>query len=155
MPTLQRFPLYCDFREVVVGMGFAAGVEVHARVIAEQEKAGWWVYGVTPAAIADSGATLAEAVTNFRWRLKAVLFDFAHDSKDVEAFRALVSRFFKETDGATEREWDEARAAVRAGRVDMPGIHKERANRDAGVRVVLLKFRPTENVLDGRPTLAA
>lgn len=156
MTQPRRYPLYCDFKELVVGRGFLAGIEVHARVIAEQEGSGIWLNGVNPGAIAEGGENLSAAVTNFRVRLKAVFVDFAVESKTFEAFKTRVTEFFKATDDETEREWEEARQAVRAGRVDLPGVHKEKAERHAGVRVVELELSPKENVLpsDG-PKLAA
>lgn len=153
--TASHFPLFCNFRDVIIGKRFVAGVEVNGRVIAEQEAEGWWLYGVTPGAIAESGANLSDAVANFRSRLKGVLFDFATESNDFDDFKSRVTEFFKSTDEDTEREWDEARKAVRAGKADLPGLHKDKATKSGGVRVVLLKLCPNENALDAKPTLAA
>src|SRR5712691_4836085 len=81
-----RYPLLYGLREVIIGNGFAAGVQANGRVIAEQEEKGWWIYGVNPGAVAESGSTLRDAVDNFRARFKTVLFDYAAEAPNFEAF---------------------------------------------------------------------
>ena len=155
MVETNRVPLYCKFREVILGKKFAAGVEVHCRVIADPEEGGWWLYGVNPGAIAASGTDLSGAVADFRSRFKGVLFDFASESDNFEAFGTLVRKFFKATDTATERDWCEAREAVRSGKADMPGMHRDVSNDEGTVKVVKLRLSPTENILDNGAVLAA
>ncbi|MEW5743170.1 MAG: hypothetical protein AB1938_29920 [Myxococcota bacterium] len=155
MSTTMRYPLFCGFREVVVGRKFAAGVELNGRALAEKEQGGWWLYGVNPGAIAGSGMDLSAAVADFRLRLKGVLFDFAADADDFECFRKEVLAFFKSSDAETEAEWQAARDLVRAGKVDLKGMRKEKAERPRSARVVLLKLAPQENVLDKGASLAA
>ena len=78
----------------------------------EDEK--WWMYGVRPAAIAESGDTPQETFAHFRKRYSEVLFDIAQEAGNFEQFKREAERFFKEEDAEENRTWDEALKAVRA-----------------------------------------
>lgn len=156
MPASVRYPIYCDYKEMLLGKKFVAGIEVRARVLAEPESDGLWIYGVTPGAIAESGVDLHAAIRAFRRRLKLALIDMVNESKDFESFRAQVVTFFNDVDETTEAEWDEARQRVRSSKLEFSGLHKERTNKRHGVRVVQLKLHPDQNLDDGAdPSLAA
>jgi len=151
----QRYPLLYGFREVIIGKGFAAGVHFNGRVLAEQEPEGWWIYGVNPGAIAESGATVWDAVRNFRVRLNTVLFDYAAEAPNFDSFKAQVSRFFQESDSETKEEWNEARKAVRAGKVEAPDLRKVTDECPPVAMITLLKLAPNENVVEKGPAIAA
>lgn len=74
----------------------------------------WWMYGVGPAAIAESGETIEEAFSRFRNRYKEVLFDLAQQNHTFDDFDKAVEQFFYETneDGEDERLWEEALKAI-------------------------------------------
>lgn len=75
-----------------------------------QEDDKWWMYGVRPAAIAESGETIEEAFSRFRNSYKEVLFDLAQQIIRFDDFKTAVEQFFYETDedGEDERLWEEA-----------------------------------------------
>jgi hypothetical protein len=104
-------------RDTVSGNGFLAGVTLTGRAIITREDDGkWWVYGVRPAPIAESGATPEEAFLRFRNSYKNVLFDFADDAK-YESFRENVENFYHQPDQEEENRWLAAYAALRSGAV--------------------------------------
>ncbi len=155
--TPDRYPILFGFREVIFGSGFIAGVEVHGRANAEQEAVGeWWVYGVTPGAIADTGSSLATAVVAFRQRMKAVLVDFAEEAADFEAFQGATMAFLAATDEEAQAEWNAAREAVRNGRLDQEDLPKVSNPEEPSFRVVRLREpKPSDNVVEREPPALA
>jgi hypothetical protein len=146
------------FGDAVSGDGFLAGITMTGRALMVQEDSKWWVYGVRPGAIAESGDTLREAFLRFRSRYKEVLFDIAGEFRTFEAFQQEVERFFNEPDPEDERRWDNAVTALRSGNPkpplalgDLPREAPE--NRPAQVLVERLdgetkRFLPSDNVQD-------
>lgn len=152
----SHYPLLFAFHEAIVGRGFVAGVEVRGRAIAEQEGEGqWWVYGVNPGALAECGSGLHSAVENFRLRLKTALVDFAEEASDFQAFKQSATAFFATTDQDTEGEWEAARQAVRAGRIDLAELPKDRSERAPTIMVKELALEPGENPLGEAPSSLA
>ena len=157
---LDVHPILITLRDVISGDGFLAGITLSGRALMRWEDDVWWMYGVRPAAIADSGGTIEEAFARFRNRYKEVLFDFAQESRDFEHFKAAVEQFFYEADadGEDERLWEEALKQIRATNCAPPEpfsklpreypeskpsqITVERLNRaDA-------RFKPSDNITD-------
>lgn len=121
--TAQHQPLMFTFRDAISGNGFLAGITSSGRALVMQEEDGrWWMYGVRPGAIAESGENPQETVLNFRNRHKEVLFDMAAECKDFEEFKHAVERFFYEPDaiGEDEQKWEEAVKAIRSGKLIPP-----------------------------------
>jgi hypothetical protein len=157
---LTQHPILITLRDVISGDGFLAGITLSGRALMRQEDGAWWMYGVRPAPIAESGETIEEAFSRFRNRYKEVLFDMAQESGDFEQFKASVERFFYESDADSEDEhlWEEALRAIRAANCVPPEpfaklpreapeskpsqITVERLNRaDA-------RFKPSDNITD-------
>jgi hypothetical protein len=156
MSSPVQYPLFFGFREPIVGNGFVAGVDLLGRAVAEQEDASWWLFGVNPGALADTGPDVQSAFCAFRQRLKAVLFDFAEEAKGFDEFKRMVEEFFQTTDGDTETEWKDARQAVREGRLNLAELKKETTQSAPRLSVVKLRLAPEENLLDsGASSLAA
>jgi hypothetical protein len=72
---LKDHPIMITLQDTISGNGFLAKITLSGRTLMRQEDDKWWMYGVRPAAIAESGCTVAEAFLRFRQAHKEVLFD--------------------------------------------------------------------------------
>jgi hypothetical protein len=110
---MEHYPLMFTFRDVVSGNGFLAGVTLSGRALIVKENDNeWCVYGVRPAAIAETGKTAQEAYLRFRNRYKTVLFDVSFESRDFESFKRETEGFYYAPDPDEEHRWEEATMAV-------------------------------------------
>ncbi len=159
----DHYPFMFNFREAITGSGFLAGVTISGRSLMLEEDGGWWMYGVRPGAIAETGATPQETFLRFIERLRTVLHDFATDASDYPAFRVEVESFFYQPDEEEEVRWEAARKSLRESQAklkswDLPKEAPE--SRPAGVSVVRLdkksskRFTPADN-LRYEPIMAA
>ena len=98
MPDVTVHPLLITLRDAISGDGFLVGITLSGRALMQKEDGKWWMYGVRPAAIAESGTTPQEAFQNFRTRYKEVLFDIAEEQRTFATFKKEVERFFYEPD---------------------------------------------------------
>jgi len=112
---MTDYPVMFTVRDTVSGNGFLAGVTLTGRAIMCLEDGKWWVYGVRPAAIAESGETPQEAFLRFRNSYKNVLFDFASCAEKYENFREAVEVFYHQLDQEEEDRWVSAFHALRKG----------------------------------------
>jgi predicted RNase H-like HicB family nuclease len=112
---LKNHPILITLQDTISGDGFLARITVAGRTLMRQEDDGkWWMYGVRPAAIAESGSTIDEAFLRFKQAHTYVLLDMVQESKSFDEFRTEVERFFNERD-LDEQAWEEALKAVRDG----------------------------------------
>jgi hypothetical protein len=115
---MPNYPVMFTLRDAVSGNGFLAGVTLSGRaLITLEDDKKWWVYGVRPSAIAESGATPEEAFLRFRNAYKNVLFDFANDAASYDLFRQNVEAFYQQPDAEEENNWLGAFYALRSGKV--------------------------------------
>jgi hypothetical protein len=158
MNQVTENPIMITFRDVISGDGFLAGITLSGRALMREDDGKWWMYGVRPAALAESGSTIDEAFSHFHNRYLETLFDMAQEASSFDEFRDEVERFFYEADANDEDErlWDNALKAVRTGKLSLPDqfaslekkspettpsqIAIERLN-EAGKR-----FKPSDNV---------
>jgi hypothetical protein len=165
MPEIKHHPLLFTFRDAVTGDGFLGGVTISGRALMEQDADGqWWVYGVRPGAIAETGGTPQDAFLRFRNRFKEILFDIAGENKTFDDFKKEIERFFYEPDEIEERRWEEALALVRECNACPPKpffSNLERKTPDtmpATVSVARLdqstRLKPSDNVRDVYATAA-
>lgn len=147
---MPRYPLLFGFRDLVAGNGFIAGVRVDGRALLVQEAENdFWMYGVTPGAIAAGGLTPGEAQAEFRLRYRSVLYDVAAEAKDFGEFRTEVERFFHQADQSEAVEWEAAVREVRQGQVSADWLPRGKAEARFGIEVVELKEpAPSMNLLD-------
>jgi len=111
--NLSDHPIMITLQDTVSGSGFLAQITLSGRTLLRQSDDGkWWMHGVRPAAIAESGGTIDEAFLRFRQAYKQYLFDVAQDSRDFLEFRAEVERFFNETDEDCQ-VWENSIRAIR------------------------------------------
>ena|ERR1019366_1130585 len=161
MNELKNHPLLITLRDAISGDGFLAGITLSGRALMRKEDDGkWWMYGVRPAALAESGTTIEEAFLRFRGRYRDVLFDIAQENSSFDNFRNEVERFFYEpdADGEDERLWEDALTAIRTGGVRPPdefsGLErKSPETTPSQITVELLndvkkRFMPSDNVRD-------
>jgi predicted RNase H-like HicB family nuclease len=115
---MSHYPVMFTLRDTVSGNGFLSGITLSGRALVLREDDGkWWMYGVRPGAIAESGATPEEAFLRFRNAYKNLLFDFAEDSHSYEVFRHNVEQFYAQPDHEEESRWSDALNALRSGQV--------------------------------------
>lgn len=146
------------FQDAVSGDGFLAGITLYGRALMVQEDDGkWWMYGVRPAAMAESGQTLPETFANFRKTYTAVLFDIAEESHTFAQFKENVEDFFYQVDATEERRWTTSLNDLRSGTVlpqsPFDQLPRESAeSRPPSVGVVRLdkqqRFQSSDNVPD-------
>jgi hypothetical protein len=114
---MANYPVMFTLRDAVSGNGFLAGITLSGRGLMKREDDGkWWLYGVRPAAIAESGATPEEAFLRFRNAYKNLLFDFSEDSATYDLFKVNVEKFYAQPDKEEEDNWLEAFYALRSGK---------------------------------------
>jgi len=114
---MNQYPLVFRFRDWIPGSRFVAGVQLVGRVLMskEEDDGQWWIYGVTPGGLSESGDDPSDAYAKFRAFFKGILTDFAEEAATFEEFEAKVQRFVGQTDNADAKVWDDTRAAVKAG----------------------------------------
>jgi len=153
---VKDHPILITLRDTISGNGFLVRVTISGRTLMRQEDGKWWMYGVRPAALAESGCTVNEAFLRFRQAYTEVLFDIAQDSKNFDEFRSEVERFFNEGDG-DEKAWEGALKSVRYGHTaptaDFSNLPRQSPDaRPVGIEVVRLdgkikpSFTPGDNV---------
>ena len=151
------YPLLFTYQDAVSGEGFLAGITLSGRALMEEEDGEWWLYGVRPGTIVESGKSPQEAYLRFKNRYKEVLFDVANEAGTFEAFKQEIERFFYQPDPAEEQRWEAALKAIRGGQEvpqpfsDLPRQAPE--DRPTAVAVVRLdaehtRFMPSDNTLD-------
>lgn len=161
MNELKNHPLLITLRDAISGDGFLAGITLSGRALMRKEDDGkWWMYGVRPAGLADSGETIDEAFSHFRGRYLDILFDMAQEASSFDDFRKEVEGFFNEGDANDEDErlWEEALKAIRMGEVSPPkefaGFErKSPESTPSQITVERLndaekRFKPSDNVRD-------
>lgn len=153
-----RHPLVFTLQDAIAGCGFLAGITVYGSALMQYEDGKWWMYGVRPGGIAESGDTPEEAFLHFRNRYKEVLFDIAEEANDFASFKAEVQGFFDAVDEEEQRRWNRALEIVRKNNSSIPKQFSDlpRKNADSysqSIKVERLEdskkeFKPTDNVQD-------
>jgi predicted RNase H-like HicB family nuclease len=112
----NTYPLIFRFREPIAGVGFVVEVAIWGRVLARREDEGeWWLYGVSPGAVAEGGATVAEAFARFTLAIRTLLTDTAQESSSLDSFEATTRSFVAQEDSVERDRWNAALAAFRSG----------------------------------------
>jgi hypothetical protein len=107
----------------------------------------------TPAASRAKGSSPSEALAAFGEEFRLVLFDIATEATSFEAFKA--EGFFKETNQTALREWEEAVAEVRQGKVTADWLDRRPAESPLGVEVVMIRHPNAANNQEGGAAIAA
>lgn len=107
------FPIIFSFIEVVEAEGFKASVNCRGRAIAVFEDGEWWIHGVEPGGLCESGKTIKDAGDNFKIGFTEFLQDAAFGIDSFEKFAREVKDTFRQKDKVDERRWDRAVEAIR------------------------------------------
>jgi hypothetical protein len=110
-----KYPVLFTLRDKVYGKDFLANITLAGRALMTQEDGEWWLYGVCPGGLAQSGSNPEEAFANFRKAYKNILFDFAEDARSFDAFKNEVDLFYSQSDKEEETMWNEAFHLLRSG----------------------------------------
>ena len=157
---MANYPVMFTLRDTVSGNGFLAGVTLTGWALMTKESDGkWWVYGVRPGAIAETGTTPEEAFLRFRNTYKNVLFDMAEGTGTYQVFRDKVEHFYFQADEEEEDRWQAALQAIRSGNFTPDEEFFGKLPREAPearpthLQVVRLdeqaqRYTPTDNVAD-------
>ena len=158
MNEKPQYPLMLTLRDAVSGNGFLAGVTLYGRALMVFEDGKWWMYGVRPGAIAESGTTPQETFASFRERYKLALFDIAEEASDFEDFKASVESFYTQPDYFEENRWETAFKAIRSGNIipeppffsTLPRVSPETRPTEIAVQRLdeQQRFSATDNVPD-------
>lgn len=117
MAETINYPLMLRFQDTIAGNGFLARITLSGRALMVNEDGTWWMYGVSPGAIAEGGETPQETFAHFRERYSLTLFDIAEESSSYEDFKDEIERFYNQTDQFEEGRWEEFFEAIRSGKV--------------------------------------
>ena len=112
-----HYPLIFSYGDKISGNGFLASVKVTGKALATEEDGLWWMSGVQPGGLLESGATPNEAFLSFRQKYGLILFDIAEEAHSFDEFKNLVEKFFGETNESEENLWAEAHSLIKAGKV--------------------------------------
>lgn len=153
------YPLLFDYKDLIAGNGFLAGVLVGGRALLIEDDDGIWMHGVTPGGIAADGESQKEATAAFRSVYRAALYDIAAEAVDFSHFQKAVSEFFEDENRIFRASWQKAVEQVRNGSVTSDWLEKRPADSGRGVKVVHVREKdghgpseapaePTLNALD-------
>jgi hypothetical protein len=111
---MNKYPLIFAFRDAISGNGFLSGVSVTGRALMALEDGKWWMYGVAPGGIAESGDTMQEAWLRFKNTYKDALFDMAEEAVTFANFKDLVRGFVNDRDDEEAERWHSALEELRS-----------------------------------------
>jgi len=159
LTEINHHPLIFTLQDAISGNGFLAGITLVGRALMQQDdESKWWLYGVCPGSLAESGDSPQDAFMRFRNRYREVLIDIAQEQPTFKEFKAEVERFFHEVDEQDARRWEDALIAIRSGNLGLPepfsGLPRERPEqKPCAVTVEELSregkdFLPSHNVVD-------
>ena len=159
---MVNYPLLFEYKDLIAGKGFLAGVAIAGRALLQEDAEGFWMYGIQPGGICADGDSPKEAAAEFRAMYRAVLYDIAAQAPDFECFHDEVRKFFEDEDQVLAESWNEAVAEVRQGGLASDWLHKQPAESPRSIAVVRIalgdegkpglpakKPEPNFNALDG------
>lgn len=136
MNTITHYPLLFEYKDLIAGNGFLAGVAIAGRALIREDGEGSCMYGIQPGGICADGDSQKEAVAEFRSVYRAALYDMAAEAPDFDGFRREVQCFFEDQDRVLAKTWTMAVAAVRQGDVASDWLGKQPADSPRNVEVV-------------------
>lgn len=137
---MTRYPLLFGFRDLIAGKGFVASVSLSGRaLLVDEDRRGFWMYGVNPGGVAAMGGTAGKAQSEFRSSYRSVLSGIAAQARGYSEFEREVSGFVDASNPRTVAEWEDAVCAVRQGKVCTDWLPKRTAASRIGVQVLLLE----------------
>ena len=108
----QPLPLVFSFRELVIGNGFIASVQMSGRALMDEDDE-TWITAIAPVGFSGGGAERTEAFAAFRRTWFEILVDIASDSEDFPTFKRECESFLMGTQDDLTEDWNQALAFVR------------------------------------------
>lgn len=155
---MNGYPLIFKFNEVIFFKKFKikeyiAMVNSIGQALLVKEDDKYWIYGVQPGGMAESGRTVKEALHNFKIAFRNVLSDIEEDSNSFQNFRSQVDAFFNDIDKEELSRWEEARKEIKAGKIsiseDISVLKKETNEFNNFLKITLLaesiRIKPYSN----------
>jgi len=156
------FPLFYTFHKLVSGAGFIADVYIRGRATAilapsdeDESVPEWWFNGVEPGGLARVGPSLNESYYTFRDALEEILVELTHQSKTFADFKDHVHRFANQVNEPEEKDWQQAREAVRRGDLDFPVKMKRDEENDGSTPVFVKQISETKATPQANPVITA
>lgn len=146
MNDVTHYPLLFEYKDLIAGNGFLAGVAVAGRALLRKDDEGFCMYGIQPGGICASGDSRKEAAAEFRSVYRAALYDMAAEAPDFDSFRREVQCFFEDQDRVLAETWATAVAAVRQGDVESDWLGKRPADSPRNVEVVRIAVGVEDDV---------
>ena len=156
---MRCYPLLCDYKDLIAGNGFLAGVLSCGRALLIEDDDGIWMHGVTPGGLSADGESQKEATAAFRSAYRAALYDIAAEAVDFPHFQKAVEGFFADENTVYKTAWQDAVEKVRAGSITSDWLEKRPADLGRGIQVFHIREKdgggpseapaePTLNALD-------
>lgn len=150
--TTYVYPIIFTFNEVVEAVGFKAAVNVRGRAIAVFEDGEWWLHGVEPGGLSESGDSLDEAGKSFNRGFREFLEDAAFGSGSFDDFERQVREIFHQKDDFDDKRWHRAVDEIRlVEQVDPKSFaNTARLPAEAELFVDILRLDQTAKTADSR-----
>ncbi|MCC7173411.1 MAG: hypothetical protein IT459_23400 [Planctomycetes bacterium] len=141
----MQLPLLFNFKQIVLGNGFIAGVRMTGRALMEEGDGEVWINGVSPASIAGGGQDRTSAFVDFRQGWESVLFDIADGVGSFEEFKGECERFLRSSVASLDRDWDDALAEVRRLKYTDPSLRTVSADKQTYV-IEVCELKPAQSL---------
>lgn len=156
----QALPLLFSFKQVVVGNGFLAGVQMDGHALLEMDPVvgghECWITGIAPVGIAGGGADRGVAFVEFRKAWTEVVFDLATAAKSFVDFRATCNAFLSSQQESMTTLWQNAVTEVRRSRYSDPALPTGSADKRVTFKTVdLTHLRADGNEVENGLQVAA
>jgi hypothetical protein len=115
---MKAYPLIFKFTRPIKTDNYHVVVSTRGRILMKQEFEKWWVYGVAPGGLAESGESPKEAYFNFMNSFWEIIQDISCEQQDYFSFMNDTNSFIKTASHPEEEEWQEARNTVRSNQME-------------------------------------
>ena len=111
----MQYPMVFKYTDQLETKRWKAIVVARGRCLMEFRDDEWWVEAVEPGGFTAHASLPAIAVQEFRRSWRNILDAIAGDAKTLELFRQSLEVHFGQISEPAERDWNEARTAIREG----------------------------------------
>jgi len=134
-PLAFRFEDSVPLAESKAGSLTWAFINLSGRALMAKVGDQWWMLGVSPSGIAESGGSPGEAHARFLAALMAYFIETAGRGGGYEAFRDEVERFAAECDPVEGARWHALAGAIRSGELipEAPFSGLKRVPHESGI----------------------
>jgi len=124
---MQKLPLLFQFKQLVRGNGFTAGVQMHGRSILDESEGDVWITGVAPSSFAGGGVDRAAAFVEFRKAWVEILFDIAQEAASFDDFERECQSFLSESAEVVAEEWSTLLGELRSQKITDATLPSQKA----------------------------